>query len=461
MDLSEIIEQEPSEGVDFEYKGSKANPEDIAKEMVSLANSGGGTLVYGVNYDDEKNEIEEIEGLRKPGSSKQYVLNYIRSNVNPDLNYRFEEDSIDSKDVYIIEVAAASPVLYSYEERTDVHVFYKREGESKVTMDAMSISGFYNEGRVPGAYNKSVDAEGRNSDQYNLDHSTPEEFPSMRFNRLSEVTPQCWTFYPDLKFLPESDYVAESKYERFDVDELEGVAAAIKRIFGERFADGCYTHGQLNSSWFGRGLDNFIDTLRKRNKRYDTVPKDFEMEKHHSESNIYLASTENVTIMLNGQLNAIGDKYLDHFYLAIATTGVPFDNRKITKLMDETGMEMEGGMQIREDHKKQIYFDPGEIDVEVISTVEVSGYSDPMTKFIVVDNPFYGKKELLSEYIDNNHFLGLSNQEKIYARVMTPHEKNIDPDYYLRSIEITDVGVLGGNISAFNARAQIDHDYYH
>jgi len=460
MDLDEIIEQEPSEGVDFEYKGSKADPEDVAKEMVSLANSGGGILVYGVKYNDDQNEIEEIEGLGKPGKVKQHVLNHIRSKVLPDLKYEFNEFSYESKDVYVVEVAPAEPVIHSYEERTDVHIFYKREGESKVAMDALNVSEFYEKGRFPGTYGKTSSEESRKSNQFNLNHSTPESFPSRRFNKISETTPNCWLFYPELKFLPDLDYVAESEYERFDMEEIEGVAAAIKRIFGDRFANGCYIHGQQNASWIGRGLDNFVKTLRKRDKRYDTVPTDFELSRHHSESNIYLASTEEITIMLNGQLNSDGRKYLDHFYLSVSMSGVPFDNRKILELLDKTGMELKGGMQIEEDNKKSIFFDPGEINIEPISKVKISKFSKPMVDYVVAKNPFYKDKQLLSKYVGSGRFQSLTTQEKIFARVKTSHETDINPDYYLRWLELSKVGALGGNISAFNARAHVDHEYY-
>lgn len=460
MDADKILENEPSEGIDLEYKGQGADPKDVAKELVSLANSGGGTLVYGVDYDDSSNQINSVEGISKPGEIKQRIIQHITSKVTPDLKYKFEESTLRNETVYIIRVSSADSILYSFEEDTDKFVFYKREGESKVMMDALSVSSFYRDDITPGAYSStSKSPEERISNQFELDHETHSELPEMVFNRFRK-TPNAWLFYPDFNFIPELEYKAESHYTSVDLDELEGIAATLVDIFGEEFAKGSYVHKQTNGSWIGSGLDNFLETLRKRDTRYKQAPDEHDLIAHHSEGNIYLVSTDQLTVMLNGQMNHSGGKILNHFYVSFVTAGVPFDSRKIHKFLDRTDLELKNGLETEGKYKEQVYFEDDEIEVNEVKRFTRKHADEEFVHYLIAENPFKDKKRALKNKFERNSFAGLAEQDKIFARLRTKHEVDANPSYFVRSLEVSNIGALGGNISAFNAGIEIDHNYY-
>src|SRR5467141_4057543 len=74
----------------LELKVKLSNPEKIAQEIVALANTGGGVMVFGVN------DQLRIEGVDDPESVQEELVRICREDVDPPLFPFIDRISLDS-----------------------------------------------------------------------------------------------------------------------------------------------------------------------------------------------------------------------------------------------------------------------------------------------------------------------------------------------------------------------------
>ena len=115
-ELMEIIANGENSGVEF--KRDDLRPEQLAKEVVALANLQGGRIFIGVEDDGT------ITGLQH-NNTQEWVLNTFRDKVYPQLIPFYEELTLtDQKRVAIITIAAglSKPYMLKHNQREDVYI---------------------------------------------------------------------------------------------------------------------------------------------------------------------------------------------------------------------------------------------------------------------------------------------------------------------------------------------------
>lgn len=87
-DLTSLIRDQIEEGLNLEYKASKAleNTVDISKDVSAMANSAGGLIIYGIREYDikEKRHLpEKIDPVNRLICSKEKLEQIINNNIDP------------------------------------------------------------------------------------------------------------------------------------------------------------------------------------------------------------------------------------------------------------------------------------------------------------------------------------------------------------------------------------------
>jgi ATP-dependent DNA helicase RecG len=135
-DLLNIIRG--GEDTHLEFKIRLVNTEKVIAEIVALANSGGGAIIFGVN------DQRRIEGLDDPEQVEEQLIEICRNQIKPPLLPRIDKVSFDNG-VRII-------VLQVDERRaphqTPDHRYYIRIGSTKREADGNEIAALFARSRV-------------------------------------------------------------------------------------------------------------------------------------------------------------------------------------------------------------------------------------------------------------------------------------------------------------------------
>ncbi|MFU8789754.1 MAG: RNA-binding domain-containing protein [Methylobacter sp.] len=115
-ELMEMLAHGENSGVEF--KRDDIRPEQLAKEIVALANLQGGRIFLGVEDDGS------ISGL-KQANTQEWVLNVFRDKVYPQLIPFYEELTLDhQKRVAVITIAAglSKPYMLKHKQREEIYI---------------------------------------------------------------------------------------------------------------------------------------------------------------------------------------------------------------------------------------------------------------------------------------------------------------------------------------------------
>lgn len=106
MDLMEVINSESMENEELEYKSSDDHSDSILRELVALANNGGGRLIVGIKEEDgEIVGIEDVTENGDPSGLEESLQNQIRDKVEPPIRLNYELARYDSKTLVDISVS--------------------------------------------------------------------------------------------------------------------------------------------------------------------------------------------------------------------------------------------------------------------------------------------------------------------------------------------------------------------
>ncbi|WP_179204629.1 AlbA family DNA-binding domain-containing protein [Halobacterium hubeiense] len=127
-EIRDIIED--GESAETEFKRQiPSQKNDVVKELISLANAGGGQLILGV--DDEK----EIVGLDDVESVKELVSDLISGNANENLPTSYETVEIDGVDLLEVSIEPAYDYPFSFKRGQ----FFTRNGPQRVPMQGSEL----------------------------------------------------------------------------------------------------------------------------------------------------------------------------------------------------------------------------------------------------------------------------------------------------------------------------------
>lgn len=115
-ELLEIIANGENSGIEF--KRDDIRPEQLAKEIVALANLQGGRLLLGVEDDGT------ISGIQRK-NTQEWVLNIFRDKVFPQIIPFYEEIKIDDKRrVAVVTIASgiSKPYMLKHDNREEIYI---------------------------------------------------------------------------------------------------------------------------------------------------------------------------------------------------------------------------------------------------------------------------------------------------------------------------------------------------
>lgn len=143
LDIFTLIEDGESETVEFKRKFSTSRK--IAKEMIALANTKGGYILFGV--DDDKS----ISGVESEKSELELIETAARFYCEPEIKYSTEIVPVKSKDVVVIIIPESNKKPHKLIDENDkksarVYIRYKDKSiiASKETASILKFSNFDN-----------------------------------------------------------------------------------------------------------------------------------------------------------------------------------------------------------------------------------------------------------------------------------------------------------------------------
>lgn len=143
LDIFTLIEDGESETVEFKRKFSTSRK--IAKEMIALANTKGGYILFGV--DDDKS----ISGVESEKSELDLIETAARFYCEPEIKYSTEIVPVKSKDVVVIIIPESNKKPHKLIDENDkksarVYIRYKDKSiiASKETASILKFSNFDN-----------------------------------------------------------------------------------------------------------------------------------------------------------------------------------------------------------------------------------------------------------------------------------------------------------------------------
>ena len=154
-DLQRLIDNEVEESTILEYKSSFAvqNPkwrEELAKDISAMANSNGGTIVFGIKQKDIGNENAIAHRLTPIPSSemtKDKLSQLLSSNIQPIINNLEITYISESQEggYFIVEI----PQSNTAHQNRLTHIYYKRRNATVEAMEDYEIRDIMNRNKTP------------------------------------------------------------------------------------------------------------------------------------------------------------------------------------------------------------------------------------------------------------------------------------------------------------------------
>ena len=155
-DLMELVKQQADESSELDFKESGALQQtdgkrrELGKDVSALANSAGGTLIYGIVEDQETHKASSLDGGSDPQViSKEWVEQVINSHIQPRLSgVRIHQIELTTqrpgKVAYAVDVPQGSTAHQASDKR-----YYKRFNFESVPMEHYEIIDVLNRAETP------------------------------------------------------------------------------------------------------------------------------------------------------------------------------------------------------------------------------------------------------------------------------------------------------------------------
>ncbi|MGE0538801.1 MAG: helix-turn-helix domain-containing protein [Dehalococcoidia bacterium] len=128
-ELQALIQR--GEGQRTEFKAAEADSADIARAIVALVNSGGGTILLGVGddgallglwYEQPPHITRHIRTMPNPGAWRQWVVNVSRHNCEPAVPIGVEHLTVEGRDVLVVHISDGRDKPYRANGRVYVRI---------------------------------------------------------------------------------------------------------------------------------------------------------------------------------------------------------------------------------------------------------------------------------------------------------------------------------------------------
>jgi len=488
MNIDDIIDSGESESRDLDYKHPEADISDLVKELVAVANSGGGNVIVGV--EESGGEIIDIHDVSNPSEKEEGIQSHLREKVEPSLSvshnvdqYTGAEEEYHGRDLLILTTEPGNS-LYSYEKTKSNIVFPYRLGSTTDYLTGNEVYRFYENNIRPGRSKDSTDADSESSanslpevassfatalvdsqsnagtDQQ-VEDSDTEGFQEPQLEQSD--TPYYFSPAGGLETLTfgkltyyHEPYGIEGDSIIIEKDRIQPLFGALKQYFGAELETGVFTISQRNAAWFGRGAGDFLRALDYED-RYTSVPNSFSIDKHHSEGTIFITKSQYGIIIIRSRRGInLDQEYLDEFSISFCTEGVPVDNRVMNAFLDGFDYEIGHARSVDVD-PEQFRFGHRDIEVEPIELLE-SRFGNNNAGWAICQTPFYENPELLLDGKESPHtsLETLTTYEEIPCRIKDHHPITERHEYKLLRASVTPLTPIQGSVPHANAMVWIN-----
>jgi len=484
MNVDRIIDEQRKENDELEYKHPEENSEDFAKELAAFANSGGGRIIVGVV--EQNGEISDLVSVDNPQQLEERIHQAIATRLIPRLQFSTTEHTYQGgkeswHDTTLITLTRdASDRLHGYKHE-NFHVIPVRQGSTTRYATGQEIADFYERGIRPGRADEITedsvtdstslaDALGAVAQGIIADSESQGEEPNTEANDEAETseeiafdhTEPAYYFTPTgtgdavtfhLMMAPYQPHGFEGISQFVTRGEVANILAALQRYFNANLSQGQFTIAQSNGAWFGTGAGNFLKALAQ-DERYETVPIDYDLSRHHSEGAIFIADLnhkQNGQVILRAR-DGLRSEMVEQFSVSFLTEGIPIDNREMNAFLDETELSLYNGESIPM-QTASLHATPEEIPLTIVDRVP-SWIEEGWVGGIVCENPFHDDPKLLQDQISSenwDYFEPLITYEHVYCRLSDHHPMSEQRDYYLRQSHLQSLTQVQGTTPHLNA----------
>jgi len=246
------------------------------------------------------------------------------------------------------------------------------------------------------------------------------------------------------------------------LERVEHVLAELQQFAGISSDRGVFTVQQSNGLWIGHGLSAFFDTLGDQQDRYEEVPENFTLKTHNSEAALFVTSVPAgpgvaprgpSTITISAQ-PAVDGNAINHFRIAIATSGIPVDPQAIDALGNRIGIDIGYGQQREPFHISVPRNKCAELEIQPVRKITDKNYGEEWVIALICENPFYRKPGKLMEYLEEGTDSGrdltylqryLLYNEHIWSDLVHQHRARKQPEYVGRTLKIDNLDKIGGS----------------
>lgn len=458
MDIEPLIENNEPESRGLEYKHHKVDHKSLVKELVAMANSGGGRVIVGVEESDD--EIVDIHDVPDVATLKEGIDNVIASYVEPPLSIDKTAVKYDGKSLVVLTVDGG-PRLNSF-EWNERHVFPFRAGTRIAYMHAYQVADFYERDYRPG---------GKQSDELEVTVGTTEESDlegsgsnwlpdeneygsNLYFTRVpsGHIADVC--LFADV-YYPSTPVRIETGINGFPMDELDRILRTLGTHFELSNRDGSFTIHQQNAAWFGNGFNHFCEQLQSIDDRYENVPDGFEVDPYKAEAAVYAGNLSGphleglVAIYAAPWVANDGCRY---FGVSFVLDGYPIDNSDFLSFSNDTGLILQKAKEFGISSEQVA--SPEQIPV---STIERNVVGDNVTG-LKLSNPLFERTSSYVRVFNTEEGKHLTRYEHIYGHLPQYHWPDDRPEYRTQVFKMTNFKSIlpGAPFDINNFSVQID-----
>jgi predicted HTH transcriptional regulator len=140
MEIEEIVNTEPNESEELEYKRKEKDERGVVQDLTALANTNGGELFYGIGYGD--GEITEIQDIDNFEEKEEAISQIIANRTDPRLNSEIQEIEYQRSILMKIDVTHQN-VLHTYRPQSNKPFIPRRIGSTTDYWSGGGIREFY------------------------------------------------------------------------------------------------------------------------------------------------------------------------------------------------------------------------------------------------------------------------------------------------------------------------------
>lgn len=265
--------------------------------------------------------------------------------------------------------------------------------------------------------------------------------------------------YPKPRFWSFSSYIGGLKFDKLEEILFKLVSEFDIPVENTSFA----ISQQIESSWFGQGVREFLEALKDLRERYRSADN---LEPRHTEDAVIKLPIKGGFVILSFERFTSSLENLKDFEVTVVLGGVPLNQSKLTAVFEPYGAEFGTGQEhvlrtvhSRSDRKIETnlgvwshdyveleYESLEELGLEPVRElsyrIDYEKEDEDIVGSLIVENPFYQNVERVGKYFGEISHTSIENAlletEYIYCELSETHLRGEGKDYLLENLQVTE-----------------------